>query len=265
MVTLIERKLPQTSGVLFKDSSFRHISLRQFVVDNPASMPWLDHLWLVQWDMPKGETYNQATLPYPTCHIVLDPQKQSGLFGCSTGRFNYVLTGKGAVIGARLHPGGFRAFLSESAYGLKNSCVSLDRILNSHRQITTGQISEPTVARFAELLNMTAQPLPKDANLVRHLVETIRDAKELFRIADLENTVQMSPRKLQRLFREFIGVGPKWTIDRFRMFEAVETIYKDDGANLADLAARLGYSDQPHFSRVFKSVTGVSPGQYAAS
>jgi AraC-like DNA-binding protein len=34
------------------------------------------------------------------------------------------------------------------------------------------------------------------------------------------------------------------------------------GVELAALAAELGFSDQSHFTRVFKSVVGVTPGAY---
>jgi AraC-like DNA-binding protein len=34
---------------------------------------------------------------------------------------------------------------------------------------------------------------------------------------------------------------------------------------MADLAARLGYFDQSHFSKAFQSLTGEAPGQYRDS
>ncbi|MEG0759621.1 MAG: helix-turn-helix domain-containing protein, partial [Raoultibacter sp.] len=37
------------------------------------------------------------------------------------------------------------------------------------------------------------------------------------------------------------------------------------GVEPADVAASLRFSDQAHFGRVFKEITGVSPGSYRAS
>lgn len=263
MTLVTERKIPQTSGVLFKQKSFQHITLRQFVPRKKVALPWLDHLWLVTWDMPRGETYEQKTLPYPTCHMVLDPQQNSGLFGCSTGRFDYCLSGKGAVIGARLQPGAFRAFSSLSAHQLLASHIPLHQLLPTDAQIPPGPFTDHTVDLFTGLLAQAARPLPADASLVRTIVETIRTNDNLYRVAQLEILINCSTRKLQRLFREFIGVTPKWAIDRFRMLEAVESLAQDQRINLADLAARLGYTDQAHFSRAFKTITGVPPGKYA--
>ncbi|PYQ60569.1 MAG: AraC family transcriptional regulator, partial [Acidobacteria bacterium] len=36
-------------------------------------------------------------------------------------------------------------------------------------------------------------------------------------------------------------------------------------ASLADIAIEAGFSDQPHFSRAFKQVTGFTPARYRES
>ena len=76
----------------------------------------------------------------------------------------------------------------------------------------------------------------------------------------------LSVRALQRLFRGFVGVGPKWVLQRYRLHDAVTAIDTDPGAmaDLAGLAASLGWSDQSHFTRDFTAAVGVSPHAYAA-
>jgi len=71
-------------------------------------------------------------------------------------------------------------------------------------------------------------------------------------------------RTLQRLFRRYVGVGPKWTLQRYRLHDAVTLI--DTGAvdDLAELAASLGWYDQAHFTREFTSLVGMPPAKYAA-
>ena len=72
----------------------------------------------------------------------------------------------------------------------------------------------------------------------------------------------MNERFLQRLSAERIGLTPKWLIRRRRLQEAARHL-AGDASGLADLAASLGYADQAHFQRDFKSVTGMTPVTYA--
>ena len=76
----------------------------------------------------------------------------------------------------------------------------------------------------------------------------------------------IQPLALQRLFRAKIGVTPKWVIQRYRMHEAVErlaaSVATHEDLSLAALAAELGFTDQAHFCRVFKTFIGEPPGRY---
>ena len=73
----------------------------------------------------------------------------------------------------------------------------------------------------------------------------------------------MNVRTLQRLFDKYVGVSPKWVVQRYRLHEAAEQLAAGSTTSQADLAIALGYSDQAHFNRDFKAVVGTSPGEYA--
>jgi AraC-like DNA-binding protein len=70
-------------------------------------------------------------------------------------------------------------------------------------------------------------------------------------------------RTLQRRFRHYVGVSPKWVIQRYRMHEVAEELKSPTPPALAELAARLGYFDQAHFARAFKATVGESPRAFA--
>jgi AraC-like DNA-binding protein len=72
-----------------------------------------------------------------------------------------------------------------------------------------------------------------------------------------------SPRRLQRLFAEYVGVGPKWVIRRYRLHEITERLATGTPIDWARLAAELGYADQSHLSRDFTEIVGETPTQYA--
>jgi len=55
---------------------------------------------------------------------------------------------------------------------------------------------------------------------------------------------------------------PKWVIERYRMLEALDEMNSDTHVDIAELALKLGYSDQAHFSNQFKAITNFSPSSY---
>ena len=63
--------------------------------------------------------------------------------------------------------------------------------------------------------------------------------------------------------RRRLGLTPKWLIQRRRLQEAAELLGHQQ-ATLADVAAALGYADQPHFIRDFSRVAFMTPGEFAA-
>jgi AraC family transcriptional regulator len=96
--------------------------------------------------------------------------------------------------------------------------------------------------------------------------KTLIDADPLpFRsLADVVAQTKTPRPVLFRLFRRYQGVTPYQYILRQKMHAAARAII---GGNplIKEIAATVGFDDPLHFSRVFKSVHGVSPSQLRAS
>ena len=75
--------------------------------------------------------------------------------------------------------------------------------------------------------------------------------------AEFANT---SPRSLRRRLTEE-GTSWRCIVDRVRR-EASQQLMHEPGMSLADIASRVGYTDQAHFSRSFKRWTGETPYAY---
>jgi transcriptional regulator GlxA family with amidase domain len=86
---------------------------------------------------------------------------------------------------------------------------------------------------------------------------TITRAEQL---ADLAST---SLRSLQRQFTEYVGIGPKWVVARFRILDAAAAAHSGERVDWAALAGDLGYTDQAHLTRAFTAVVGTPPATYA--
>jgi AraC-like DNA-binding protein len=84
------------------------------------------------------------------------------------------------------------------------------------------------------------------------------------RVDQLAAAAATGVRRLQRLFAEHVGVGPKWVIRRYRLHEVTERMAAGGPVDRAGLAADLGYADQAHFNHDWRRVTGMTPGDFAA-
>jgi AraC-like DNA-binding protein len=80
--------------------------------------------------------------------------------------------------------------------------------------------------------------------------------KQLSRVACL------SPYYFQRLFLENTGVSPHEYLVQVRIKKARELL--SAGHGIAGVALETGFVDQSHFTRFFKSTTGITPGGYIA-
>lgn len=74
----------------------------------------------------------------------------------------------------------------------------------------------------------------------------------------------VTERSLQRMTARRLGLTPRWLVQRPRLHEAAARLRRGE-SDLAGLAAYLGYADQAHLSREFKTVTGSTPGSFRAT
>jgi AraC-like DNA-binding protein len=74
----------------------------------------------------------------------------------------------------------------------------------------------------------------------------------------------LSAHRFSALFREVMGASPHQYILRRRIEKAMGMLTSSE-APVMDIAGQLGFHDQPHFTKLFKSTTGVSPTFYRKS
>ena len=77
----------------------------------------------------------------------------------------------------------------------------------------------------------------------------------------LARHLSVSPRHLERLFRQYCKETPLEHLTELRMSEALRQLAYTE-APVSEVAARCGFSDPSYFSRVFKSVFQITPKEY---
>jgi transcriptional regulator GlxA family with amidase domain len=95
---------------------------------------------------------------------------------------------------------------------------------------------------------------------VRRAVEALRRGSTS--VAGLARDAGLSPRQLQRLFDERVGVGPKALARIFRLQRGVALLSAGPVEPWAHLALQAGYADQAHLIREFQALAGVSPTNF---
>jgi AraC-like DNA-binding protein len=103
-------------------------------------------------------------------------------------------------------------------------------------------------------------PEPRIQSVLRHIGENLCQPLTLSELAGLTG---LSMWRFATVFREQVGVAPHRYICQLRVERAQALIR--DGVPPANAASEAGFYDQSHLSRHFKSVCGMTPGQYMAA
>lgn len=84
-----------------------------------------------------------------------------------------------------------------------------------------------------------------------------------FDVPQLANELSMSRTTLHRRMKEMTGKTTSSFIRDIRMNEACKTLAADGNIRVSELAYRVGFNDPKYFSRCFKEMFGVLPGEYS--
>ncbi|MEX5256619.1 helix-turn-helix domain-containing protein [Kocuria arenosa] len=121
------------------------------------------------------------------------------------------------------------------------------RLLLDHVRVLAAEVSPAAV---------------QDGALANRMVDLLEAGADARSPADLARQLHVSERSLQRLAARFVGMPPQLLLRRRRLQEAAERMRADPAADLGALAAELGFADQPHLTREFRSVLGTTPRGY---
>ncbi len=258
----------EPKGVLDPALAAQKLRLARF---EPAAdlKRFVEHFWIVAWDLRGQPPHIQKTLPYPCVHLVFDAGK-TAVFGVVRGAFDYRLEGARRVLGVRFKPGGFRALLGAPLTTITDRTIPLSRVYALDGQAAEASVLEADgdsgmMAAAEEILRTRIPPPDNTVEVVQGIVDRIGADRDLTRVADLAARLGMGERALQRLFSDYVGVPPKWVIRRFRLHDAASRLANAENVNLTHLAQELGYADQAHFTRDFKALVGRAPSDYRRS
>lgn len=256
-----------TRGILVPGAEGKQFHLARYAP--PADLaPFVERTWIVRWDLTGRPPHEQETLPHPTVNLVVEAGR-SAVHGVGTRRFAVLLSGRGQVVGVKFKPGAFFPWLGRDVSEITDRAVPLAEMFGAEavgleREVLAGEDDARQITLVEAFLR--ARLPPPDEN-VAEVVESVQLAlahPEITRVEDLVARLGTTARTLERRFRRYVGVSPKWVIRRFRMHEAADRVAAGTVVEWSALAQELGYFDQAHFIRDFTAQIGRSPTEYAA-
>lgn len=237
-------------------------------VDIAAPAPPLSALvrnfWSSRWDLRNQPHHELRMLSDPCVSIVVEAGR-SRVVGVWTRLFTRTLEGQGEIRAVKLKAGAARAFVVEPATWrdqiLPLAVLGVDSAAVEAAVLGPTDVDEGFAALADVVAGCVIEHDDADVSLATALVDRIDGDRSIVNVDDLVRVAGLSLRPLQRLFRDCVGVAPKWVIRRVRLQEAAEQLKQRD-VPLKELAAALGYADQAHFSRDFKAAVGVAPAAF---
>ena len=229
----------------------------------------VEHYWHVRWDLRGLPAQQQATLPHPNVHLVVE-HGQARVYGVHHGRFVRQLEGQDQVFGIKFKAGGFHPFYRQPVALLLNRSMHATACFGAAGDDLTQQVLAASnfeaMCGAAEALLL--RQLPKaDAQVERvsNLLAHIAQGTDFVTVDHVLALSGLNQRGLQRLFQKYVGVSPKWVIQRYRLHEAIAQVQAGKTLSWSALALELGYFDQAHFVRDFRLLVGMAPGEYETS
>ncbi|KRC66377.1 AraC family transcriptional regulator [Aeromicrobium sp. Root236] len=257
------------SAIVRPTAAAQHIDIRR-VVPAERWQPFIQYHWIVRWECP--EPFDQQVIPQPFVHVSAEPFDGAPRLlvnGITREPFVRTLTGTGHVLGAAFKPASFRAVLGADLSTVSGLTVPIGDQVSHDDSPAAAEIlgsdvtDEGMVAAleaYLDRLDVTADPYADELNA---LVDRAEHDRSLIRAEQLADLAGVSLRTLQRQFTAYLGIGPKWVVQRFRMLDAAAAAHAGTRTDWAALATELGFSDQAHLTRAFTAVVGTPPATYA--
>ncbi|MHB1485690.1 MAG: helix-turn-helix domain-containing protein [Saccharofermentanales bacterium] len=119
------------------------------------------------------------------------------------------------------------------------------------------------MARFTDqVFNLTDV---KHVDVMFRAVDYIRsNYMKRITLEETASIVYLSPAYFSRVFKDEIGDNFNIYVNKIRI-EAAKKLLLNENVSLVDISSMVGFEGQSYFSKVFKKMTGVTPGKFKES
>jgi AraC-like DNA-binding protein len=234
--------------------------------------------WIIEDDDPTPQL--QKIIPDGFCEIIFhygDPyciqlkrdweiQSLSLLAGQIRQYFFLENTGISGVIGIKLQPAALTHLFNLDMHLFTDRVVPLPEALENRLQALEALLQatrdhEAVIRLLDEYFTSLLSTAGYTPNAADDAVQLIFSHKGMIPVKDITAQLGISERQLERLFKKYIGLSPKFYA-RIIRFSTIFQLIRENAPEWVGLAYEAGFYDQSHFIRNFKAFTGEDPSQY---
>lgn len=149
----------------------------------------------------------------------------------------------------------------EEIFGMNSVCISE---LNAHNNINDIKTWLPNIIeRFTDsVFNLKDV---KHADVIYKAVDYIRNNyMNKITLDEVSSLVYLSSAYFSTIFGKEMGCNFNEYLNRVRI-DMSKKLLLDDSVSLVDIPSAVGFESQSYYSRVFKNITGVTPGKFKSS
>lgn len=251
------------------------------MIRNPALQPFVEALWLHEkgqrrptadreWVLPTGAVHLVLRLEGPGLRLFRDADDGSGievgraLVGGARARpYLRDVSQPVSSIGVQLRPGAAHLLFGVPADELADRHTRLDELFGNEVRLLLEKLTEARdPSRKLEIFEtfLASKLVGKELDpIVSHALARFEEGASLSAIVEESG---YSHRHFIARFRRAVGLPPKLHARVLRFQRALRLM--KTSSSLLRVALDAGYSDQAHFTREFRELSGLSPSRHRA-
>jgi AraC-like DNA-binding protein len=199
----------------------------------------------------------------PICNEQGEKMPICYLSGIDTKNSAFTMGGTFSHFGVSFYPHALNAFFRIDADELINELPDINLLCHSDIQnkLLVAQSHIERTRIISDYLYIKIQTASESDPLINHIIQG-NEIHETAHVFNITRKYKVSERQLERKFNMAVGVSPK-KLQRIARFE--KSLHLLAHANYKQLTAigyHLGYTDQSHFIKDFKTFSGMTPYEF---
>jgi AraC-like DNA-binding protein len=183
------------------------------------------------------------------------------VYGKRTRPGQLLAVGPFELAGVAFRPQGLHGLLEIDPAEINNGPVEVDGLLacGLSEQLVNAVTASERLTILARHLRARAVNAQSDDALVNESLRLLRGHVRTIRLPRLLKCLGLSERQFERRFRKAVGLSPHRYLRILRFHEAMRLMRERQFDRMSDLACELNYTDQSHFTKETKELSGHTP------